>query len=83
MKFVFSYDDIRLWTSNFMGLKIDVTSFSKDGGQLLIETPANGILQLLPSGFLRMTPYFYIEDIHADSRNTSIIKPHPIHSRKS
>lgn len=75
MKFVFSYDDIRLWTSNFMGLKIDVTSFSKDGGQLLIETPANGILQLLPSGFLRMTPYFYIEDIHATDFTLNIFGP--------
>ena len=75
MKFDFTYDDIRLWTRNFMGLEIEVTSFSKDGGQLLIETPANGILQLLPSGYLRMTPYFNIEDIHATDFTLNIFGP--------
>lgn len=75
MKFVFSYDDIRLWTRNFLGLKIEVTSFSKDGGQLSIETPGYGILQLLPPGYLRMAPYFYLEDIHATDFTLNVFGP--------
>ena len=64
MKFIFTYDDFRLLSRNFLGLEIEVTAHSKDGGMLFIETPANGIRQLLPPGYLRMTPCFYIEDIH-------------------
>lgn len=75
MKFIFTYEDICLFSLNFMELKIDVTSFSKDGGQLRIENPAVGIYQLLPTGYLRMTPYFYIEDLHATSFTLNIFGP--------
>lgn len=75
MTFIFTYDDIRLWTRNFLGIEIGIYAPAKDGGQLFIETPANGILQLLPPGYLRTAPYFSIEDIHATDFTLVIFGP--------
>ena len=75
LQFIFTYDDIRLWTRNFLGIEIGVRAYAKDGGQLLIETPANGILQLLPPGYLRTAPYFNIENIHATDFTLNIFGP--------
>lgn len=75
MKFVFTYDDIKLWSRNFLGIEIGISAHAKKGGMMYIETPANGILQLLPPGYLRETPFFTVEDIHPTDFTINIFEP--------
>lgn len=46
MKFIFTYDDIKLWSRNFLGIEIGISAHAKKGGMMSIETPANVISRI-------------------------------------
>lgn len=67
MRFVVTYEDLRLLLSDYWGLDIQVYPYDATKGQLILISPAEGIRKLLPHGLLNHQQYFSIDEFDATS----------------
>ena len=67
MHFVLTYDDIKLWSLNFIGIELQFDYVSATYANLIVVVPAKGICKLLPHGYGAHREFLSIEKVESTS----------------